>query len=489
MSAMSAVTSGKSFLGTRCHRFAQDNNNNIQGLPPRVNCWEPGDRMDPRVSLPVGLLVLVIMVTGVTGEGIWLRRDSSWVVDSTGTPWVDNGVTYDAAKALDGDTGTYWNVIDTGQNYNNWYIVLDIAAPQTLTRVAVNSQGDTTHDIAAFKLQSSQVGSPYSWEDVVSVDNVQGGTDQRQEFGGFQGTARYWRFVVTRTHGGWQPYLTELNLYSISPGIWLRRDSSWVVDSTGTPWVDNGVTYDAAKALDGDTGTNWNVIDTSQNYNNWYIVLDIAAPQTLTRVAVNSQGDTTHDIAAFKLQSSQVGSPYSWEDVVSVDNVQGGTDQRQEFGGFQGTARYWRFVVTRTHGGWQPYLTELNLYSISPAVSDLTFHDIETDQMTLSWTASANVTRYRLHYRHAGSSNRYLSPPPAPGDSNATVRGLWADTEYNFTLTAFGEDDEEIGEISGTETTVADVRQFRLKNGLNVRACMRFLRKLLIQQTAESAKP
>ncbi|XP_078667235.1 uncharacterized protein LOC144909057 [Branchiostoma floridae x Branchiostoma belcheri] len=108
--------------------------------------------------------------------------------------------------------------MDTWRNYNNWYIVLDIAAPLNLTRIAVNCNGDTNHDIAAFKLQSSQVGSPYSWEDVVSVDNVQGGTDQRQEFGGFQGTARYWRFVVTRTHGGWQPYLTELNLYSISPG-------------------------------------------------------------------------------------------------------------------------------------------------------------------------------------------------------------------------------------------------------------------------------
>ncbi|KAI8494649.1 hypothetical protein Bbelb_278750, partial [Branchiostoma belcheri] len=87
------------------------------------------------------------------------------------------------------------------------------------------------------------------------------------------------------------------------------------------------------------------------------------------------------------------------------------------------------------------------------AVSDLTFHDIETDQMTLSWTASANVTRYRLRYRHAGASYQDLSPPPAPGDTQATVRGLWADTEYNFTLTAFGEDDEEIGEISVTETT------------------------------------
>ncbi|XP_078683131.1 uncharacterized protein LOC144917204 isoform X5 [Branchiostoma floridae x Branchiostoma belcheri] len=169
-------------------------------------------------------------VLGCSVNGIWLQRDSSWVVDSTGTPWVDNGVTYDVAKALDGNTSTYWNVIDTGQNHNNWYIVLDIAAPQTLTRIAVNSYGDTTHDIAAFKLQSSQVGSPYSWEDVVSVDNVQGGTDQRQEFGGFQGTARYWRFVVTRTHEGWQPYLTELNLYSISPvnSLTLRTSNTSV---------------------------------------------------------------------------------------------------------------------------------------------------------------------------------------------------------------------------------------------------------------------
>ncbi|XP_078682392.1 polycystin-1-like protein 2 [Branchiostoma floridae x Branchiostoma belcheri] len=166
--------------------------------------------------------------------GIWLRRDSSWVVDSTGTPFVDNGVTYDAAKALDGNTSTYWNVIDTGQNHSNWYIVLDIAAPQNLTRIAVNSYGDTTHDIAAFTLQKSQVGSPYSWEDVVSVDNVQGGTDQRQEFSGFQGTARYWRFVVTRTHEGWQPYLTELNLYSISPvnSLTLRTSNTSVYDAS-----------------------------------------------------------------------------------------------------------------------------------------------------------------------------------------------------------------------------------------------------------------
>ncbi|CAH1253114.1 PKD1L3 [Branchiostoma lanceolatum] len=148
-------------------------------------------------------------------SGAWLSRDSSWVVDSAGTPWVNNGVTYNAAKALDGDTGTWWNPL--GSVYNNWYIILDLRAPQTLTHIAVNSFGDTTHDIVAFTLQKSQVGSPYNWEGVVSVTNVQVGTDQRQVFGGFHGTARYWKFVITRTHLGYQPYLTELNLFGISP--------------------------------------------------------------------------------------------------------------------------------------------------------------------------------------------------------------------------------------------------------------------------------
>ncbi|XP_066275306.1 uncharacterized protein [Branchiostoma lanceolatum] len=102
-----------------------------------------------------------------------------------------------------------------GWNYNNWHMILHLRAPKTLTRIAVNNYGDTHHDVAAFRLQKSQGRWPYSWEDVASVDTVQGGTDQRQEFGGFQGTARYWKFVITRTHSGWQPWLRELSLHRI----------------------------------------------------------------------------------------------------------------------------------------------------------------------------------------------------------------------------------------------------------------------------------
>eukprot|EP00058_Branchiostoma_floridae_P002780 XP_002588268.1 hypothetical protein BRAFLDRAFT_86716 [Branchiostoma floridae] len=169
-------------------------------------------RFGPGLAVAVAFAICLVD-SSEPPSGVWLERDPSWVVDSAGTPWVNNGVTYDAAKALDGDTGTYWNPGGMGQNYNNWYIVLDLTAPHTITRVAVNNIGDTAHDTAVFTLQKSQVGSPYSWEDVVTVTTVQGGTDQRQEFGGFQGTARYWRFLITETHSGWQPWLTELDFY------------------------------------------------------------------------------------------------------------------------------------------------------------------------------------------------------------------------------------------------------------------------------------
>ncbi|XP_078683201.1 uncharacterized protein LOC144917244 [Branchiostoma floridae x Branchiostoma belcheri] len=159
------------------------------------------------------------------------------------------------------------------------------------------------------------------------------------------------------------PTPEPLNGASSSPGAWLLQCSgrSWVVDSAGTPWQKGGKTYDAAKALDGDNTTYWNPYGLARHSNNWYIVLDLNSPYTLSQISINNFGDTTHDVKAFKLQRSQSGSPYNWEDVKSASDVQKG-NKRQEFGGFQGTARYWRFVVTQTHSGYQPYLRELNLY-------------------------------------------------------------------------------------------------------------------------------
>eukprot|EP00058_Branchiostoma_floridae_P019276 XP_002604766.1 hypothetical protein BRAFLDRAFT_70615 [Branchiostoma floridae] len=588
-------------------------------------------------------------------EGAWLDRNSSWVVDSAGTPWVNNGVPYDAAKTLDGDTGTYWNPLDTVQYYNNWYIVLDLTKPHTLSRIAVNNYGDNYHDIAAFKLQKSQVGSPYCWEDAMSVTNVQGGTNQRQEFDGFQGTARYWRFLITQTMSGWQPILIELELYGYSSaaavglwplnaqhgasditgngndgaatgtqlvpgpygdadgaflfsgttnsyieipnngrldvrysftilvhiyptgeygpifdyvgnnnwalhfwqvsaqqlymrpvgrdghnppeiiadalqrnawnyvgatydratgkaalwsngelvrethipvaelasqyfvrvgvrdgdsryfsgrvaclqlydfamnkeqvaavrdackkGDWLDRNSSWVVDSAGTPWVNNGVPYDAAKTLDGDTGTWWNPLDTVQYYNNWYIVLDLTEPHTLSRIAVNNYGDNYHDIVAFILQKSQVGSPYDWKNVVTVTNVQGGTNQRQEFGGFQGTARYWRFLITQTMSGWQPILIELELYgysSVTPPPEDLRITYITETSVTASWKQRIDslALHHKMWIRRSDTFESLFTQLVPTGQTDLTFIDLNPGTEYVISATSINRQNE-----------------------------------------------
>ncbi|KAI8498079.1 hypothetical protein Bbelb_240230 [Branchiostoma belcheri] len=162
------------------------------------------------------------------------------------------------------------------------------------------------------------------------------------------------------------PTSVPLNRASSSPGEWLLQGSgrSWVVYSAGTPWKKGGKTYDAAKVLDGDDTTYWNPYGLARHFNNWYIVLDLNSPYIISQISINNIGDITHDVKAFKLQKSQSGSPYNWEDVKFVGDVQGGTCRRQEFGGFEATARYWRFVVTQTHSGNQPYLRELNLYGI-----------------------------------------------------------------------------------------------------------------------------
>ncbi|XP_019621921.1 PREDICTED: uncharacterized protein LOC109468117 [Branchiostoma belcheri] len=158
----------------------------------------------------------------------WLTGNTSWIVDASGN---------DATRALDGDAGSFWNPPGPPGISQDWYMVLDLGQPYNLTRLAVNSYGDTTHDVAAFKLQKAQVWIPYTWEDVATVRYVQGGTNQRQEFGGFQGTARYWKFTIMRTHSIYQPWFGELNLYGFSSadavGVWPLNSQYGASDRTG----------------------------------------------------------------------------------------------------------------------------------------------------------------------------------------------------------------------------------------------------------------
>ncbi|XP_078687757.1 uncharacterized protein LOC144919944 [Branchiostoma floridae x Branchiostoma belcheri] len=154
---------------------------------------------------------LTLLQDDVSAE--WLVRDQSWAVGSSGTPYSFGDITLDAGKMLDGDTDTYWNPYGLERYYNNWHVVLDLRVPYSLSSVGIINYGDDIHDIKAFTLQKSTSGEPYNWVNVTSEDDILAGTDQWQERGGFQATARYWRLLITQTHTGWQPWLLELGLY------------------------------------------------------------------------------------------------------------------------------------------------------------------------------------------------------------------------------------------------------------------------------------
>ncbi|XP_035661690.1 uncharacterized protein LOC118405944 [Branchiostoma floridae] len=225
-------------------------------------------------------------------------QDPSWVVSSSGTPWIWGGVTYDAGKVLDGNSGTYWNPQGTGRYSNNRNIVLDLRLPYCLTQVALNNFGDVVHDISAFTLQKSQVGSPYNWEDVVSVTNVQAGTNQRQEFDRFQGEARYWRFVVTQTPYGWQPYFRELDLFGVPDPSHLENSNipqglniaEGRTASTNYPLAG----YGPEKIVDGNTNTNHyhgSCMHSQGDKPNVWVHIDLCQPFSINSVVIHNRMD------------------------------------------------------------------------------------------------------------------------------------------------------------------------------------------------------
>ncbi|KAI8499070.1 hypothetical protein Bbelb_235230, partial [Branchiostoma belcheri] len=97
----------------------------------------------------------------------------------------------------------------------------------------------------------------------------------------------------------------------------------------------------------------------------------------------------------------------------------------------------------------------------------LTFTEVTLDHVTMSWTVPDDLTimGYHVRYEHAGGFYQELSPPPTPDNTTVTVSGLWADTEYTFTVTSFGEGGEENGRGNGTTTTAKVVVNVECSQG------------------------
>ncbi|XP_035696734.1 uncharacterized protein LOC118430131 [Branchiostoma floridae] len=140
----------------------------------------------------------------------WLQRSSDWAIDATVTQWPQAA---GADKVLDGNYYSHWNPSGRGP----WYIIFDLVGPYTLSKIGITNNGDTTHDISKFRLQTSVTSDPYNWEDVVTVTDV-AASSELQEFGGFSATGRFWKFNATETYGTWQPWLREVNFFGARAG-------------------------------------------------------------------------------------------------------------------------------------------------------------------------------------------------------------------------------------------------------------------------------
>ncbi|XP_066275437.1 uncharacterized protein [Branchiostoma lanceolatum] len=148
---------------------------------------------------------------GQENDAAWLTLDFSSVISSAGTPKNDDGIVYDAFKALDGNLLTYWH--PKGVTDNHYYVTLDLKEYYWLSKIRVVTYEEddaATHHIAAFTIKTA-VNTTGSWTDVTSFSGLAG--RQVKAFTGFVAMSRYWKVDITQTSHGQEPFVAEIQLY------------------------------------------------------------------------------------------------------------------------------------------------------------------------------------------------------------------------------------------------------------------------------------
>lgn len=281
----------------------------------------------------------------VTSLGTPLDRDGWTATASDVSPWPTDVL----ANLLDGDTDSRYSS-GTGQKNGMW-IQVDTGRPQTFNRVVLDS-GSSTGDYA----RSADVyvsSDAASWTKVASV--VASG--QQIELASFPTqTARYLKVVNTGSSGNWWS-IAEFGVYNKTdpdpepdPGAPLARDGWSATASNESPWPNDALGH----ILDGDTNSRYSS-GTSQ-YDGMWIQVDMAQPQTFSKVELDS-GSSTDDYArSADIYVSSDGA--SWTKVASIvgdgQPVHGASFPTQK-------ARYIKVVNTGSAGAWWS-IAEFNVY-------------------------------------------------------------------------------------------------------------------------------
>ncbi|CAH1270083.1 Hypp4286 [Branchiostoma lanceolatum] len=181
----------------------------------------------------------------------WIEKDESWAIESSGNPHVYHGVTYDAAKVLDGRAGTMWNPGGEGRYYNNWNIVFDFGDYYQISSIRLRNYGDWTHDATKFGFDASPQGDPYEWQEVVFGELEDTRNIVQQQFGGFSATSRFWRLVIKETGNGYQPWLCEVDFFGYQTPM-MSSFASIVKKGSKTSWtvVDSNIITDGATVIE-----------------------------------------------------------------------------------------------------------------------------------------------------------------------------------------------------------------------------------------------
>ncbi len=183
--------------------------------------------------------------------------------------------------------------------------------------------------------------------------------------------------------------------------------------------------YEAAKAVDGNTGTRWS----STFSDPQWIRVDLGSTKQINRVVLNWEAAYG---SSYKIQVSS--DDMTWTDIFSTTTGNGGID---DLTGLSGTGRYLRMYGTVRGTTYGYSLWEMEAYgsdadATAPTVPQgLASSSITSTSFTLSWTASTDnvgVTGYEV-FKNGTSIGTTAT-------TSMSVTGLSASTSYSMTVRA-----------------------------------------------------
>ncbi|XP_066263244.1 uncharacterized protein [Branchiostoma lanceolatum] len=213
-----------------------------------------------------------------TCGGSWLQNSPDWAIDATPTLWPD---TSGPDKVLDSEEGSFWSPSGPGP----WYIIFDFLGPYTFSWMGITNYGDITHDITAFKFQTSASSDPYIWIDALDFNVTSYQLPVWFVVGGFNGTSRFWRLFITATGPeNSPPWLVDVGFYGIEadpgsiqcaeserqcPNGWCIPDSFWCNDVYGDcpKSEDEAGCGDPLSGYTERDGTHYKVFDQAMTYS------------------------------------------------------------------------------------------------------------------------------------------------------------------------------------------------------------------------------